>query len=173
MVPVSDGTTAPDLVPRPTCAAHGSEVAALVRGELEGAAAARAEQALASCRTCAAWHEASLSIPAVAEGVAAGLAAFRPPGTAPAIRRLATAAAALVLVCGGLAAWRLADPSPRPVQTATAGDPARGDAGPAAAEPRTQRRDSPGGETIFEDRLETADLSAWSGMNRSAPVGKP
>jgi hypothetical protein len=153
------------------CPTHGDLVLALARGRLADAESRRAESALRDCASCRAWWQGSLDHPDVARGVADGLAAFRPPAARPAARPWALrAAAALVLVAGGAAAW-LAGPG-RPVGDVAGGvAPAGREAAPAAGVIVAEGLESgaPGtlqpvvreAEIIFADGLESGDLGAW------------
>lgn len=150
------------------CPSHGDLVLALAQGRLDDDESRGAESALRDCPACRAWWQTALDHPDVAQGVADGLAGFRPPAAQPASRpwplRLA---AALVLLAGGTAAWLAQGPA---VQGPAVQGPAEEVAGAAPASVRRPsvivaeglESGSPSAaETIFADGLESGDLGSW------------
>ncbi len=145
----------------PCCPTHGDLVLDLARGLLDDAAAVDAEGASSRCPTCAAWWASELDAEhEVAVGVAAGLAAFRPPR----LRLRAAAlglAAVLVVAAGAGVVWHsLAEQghsvgSARGQRVATAGKTSLVKGARTAA-----ARDS-GSTVLFKDTMESGTLSGW------------
>lgn len=152
----------------PECPTHGDDILRLARGELDAGGTARAEEALATCEVCASWQRAALENEAVSAGVAAGFEAFFAARSRSARgRRLASLAAAVLVAFGGFLAWRLTD-SGSARQDRHSRLSSRGQSQAAERQPPEewmQEFDFSAQQPIFEDRLETGDLSAWSARN--------
>jgi len=153
-------------MPTNPCPTHGDLALALAQGRLADAESRRAEDALRDCAACRAWWQATLDHPDVARGVADGLAAFRPPAAQPAARQWALrAAAALVLVAAGAAAWLAERPAGGPAGgIAPAGRETGGvivAEGLESGQPGVLQPVVREAEIIFADGLESGDLSSW------------
>jgi len=140
-------------MPENACPSHGDLVRDLALGRLEDADALRAEQALAACGACSSWSR-SLADQEVAQGVAAGLAAFRAPAAGSGAPRWAARIAAVLVASVGLgSAWLLYEQRPGPAATDPAAVADRVGGRPAAL--------APAGEVILAESLESGGPGAF------------
>ncbi len=156
----------------PDCTDHGSLILEYVRGNLSDADGLRAETVLSDCRECQEWMDREFSGPAFAtvdDAVGQGLDAIALPDRRRHFGWLA-AAAAIVMVAGGLTIMQLPDRSTglmpdQQDQTQSTRIGGFDFEGGTVGHEALQTHESPAAveaDTLFSDDLEDGGAGSWT-----------